>query len=120
MLCEFDEWKILVAIDLDQGEIGLGISADHFCGVDCAVVGRDLDGCSVIDHVVVGHRITVCSDEEAGAFASNGVVSPWRVRPELPAELLTKLVAELLKKFIQRRAGLNRDLLVVIVAVVLQ
>jgi hypothetical protein len=47
-------------------------------------------------------------------------VSPWRVRPELPAELLTKLVAELLKKFIQRRAGLNRDLLVVIVAVVLQ
>ena len=43
-----------------------------------------------------------------------------RMRTELPAELLTELVAELLEKFIERRAGLSRDLLLFIIALILR
>ena len=42
------------------------------------------------------------------------------MRPEPLAELLTELVAELTEKFVERRAGLNRDLLLPIIAVVVQ
>jgi hypothetical protein len=40
----------------------------------------------------------------------------WTMRPELPTELVT----ELLEKFVERRAGLNRDLSLFIVTIVLQ
>jgi hypothetical protein len=79
MLGEFHKWEVLVAVDLNQGEIGLGVRADHFCGVDCAIIGRDLDRCGVINHVIVGHRVAVCRDEEARAFAGNGTMSPRRL-----------------------------------------
>ena len=69
-----------------------------------------------VDHVVIGHCIAVRRDEEAGAFAGDGVMPLWSMRPELPTELVT----ELLEKFVKRRAGLNRDLSLFIVTVVLQ
>src|SRR6516164_10596937 len=72
----------------------------------------------MIDHVIVGHRIAVGRDEEAGAFAGNGVMSARRMRPELRAELLTELVAELPEEFVEWRAGLNRDLLLPIIALI--
>ena len=43
VLGEFHEGKVLVAVDLDQGEIGLGIGPNHLGRVDRAVVGRNLD-----------------------------------------------------------------------------
>ena len=39
LLGEFDERKVLLAVDLDQREIGLRIGADDLCGVDCRPSG---------------------------------------------------------------------------------
>jgi serine protease Do len=50
MFGEFHEGKVLVAIDLDEGEIGLGIGADHRGRIDRAVVGRYLDLVGAVDH----------------------------------------------------------------------
>jgi hypothetical protein len=47
-------------------------------------------------------------------------MSARRMGLELPAELLTELVAELLEKFVKRRVGLNRDFLLPIIAFVMQ
>ena len=39
---ELDVGKVVLAVDLDQREIGLRIGADHLGRVDRAIVGRDL------------------------------------------------------------------------------
>src|SRR6266404_2396973 len=79
---EVDVGEIAAAIDLDQGDIGARIGADHLGGVGLAVISRDLDGVGLIDHVVVGHRVAVSSDEEAGALPGHEAVArgAWFVR----------------------------------------
>ena len=39
---EIDEGEIVLAVDLDQREIGLLVGADHLRRVGLAVIGRDL------------------------------------------------------------------------------
>ena len=116
MIGEFHVGKIVLAVDLDQSEIGLRIGADHLGGVDCAVVGRHLHRVGVIDHVIVGHGIAVRRDEEAGAFADDGLIARRLAARRVLAELVAELIAELLEEFVKRRAGLRRNLLLVVIA----
>src|SRR3974390_926412 len=55
-------------IDLYQREIGTRIGADHFSLVRLAVNGGDLDVFGLVDHMVIGHRITIGRNKEAGAL----------------------------------------------------
>src|SRR5215467_11956273 len=72
---EVDVGEVAAALDLDQGDVGTRIGADHLGGVGLAVVSRDLDGVGLVDHVVVGHRIAISSDEEAGALPGHEAIA---------------------------------------------
>ena len=89
--------KILLALDLDQREVGLLVGADHLGGIDGAVVGGDLDGLGVVDHVVVGHGITVRRNEEARTFAGDDLVPLRHAVGNAEAEL---------PELLERRTGL--------------
>ena len=69
----------------------------------------------MIDDVVVGHRVAVRRDEEAGAFAGDGLMALRAVA--VLAGLVTELIAELLEELVERRARLCRNLLLIVVAV---
>ena len=58
----------MAPVDLDQGDIGLGIGPHHLGGVGFSVIGRNLERLGMINDVVVGHAVTVCRDKEAGAL----------------------------------------------------
>src|SRR5262249_31201768 len=49
--------------------------AVHLAVDGLAVVGRDLDGLGFVDDVVVGHRIAISSDEEAGALPGHEAIA---------------------------------------------
>src|SRR5262249_21400042 len=90
----------VAALDLNERKIALLVGADDLGGMGLAVVGRDRDGIGMVDHVIIGHRISVRADEEAGALADHGP----GLRPaelELLAELLVP--AELLEELLHRR-----------------
>ena len=61
-----------------------------------AVIGRDLDGLGMVDHVVVGHRIAVRRDKEARAFAGDHSMAPWHA-------FGMSLESELAKELVERR-----------------
>ena len=88
----------LVGVDLDEGEIGLRVGADHLGLVGRAVVGLDLHGLGMIDDVVIGHRVAVRRNEEAGAFAGDDLLG-------LRHAVRQAREAELLEEFLHRRAG---------------
>ncbi len=123
-LGELHEREVALAVDLDQRQIGFLIGADHLRRIDRAVVGRDLHRLGVIDHVVVGHRIAVGGDEEAGAFAGDGLMALRRLAalallPLAALTLTAELVAELLEELVHRRAGHHRNGVLVVVALLL-
>ena len=68
----------------------------------------------MIDDVIVGHRIAVGDDEEAGAFAGDGLMV-LRLALSAIAALMAELLAELLEELVERRTGLCRNLLLVVV-----
>src|SRR5215470_4942933 len=72
---EVDVGEVAAALDFDQGDVGTRIGADHLGGVGLAVVSRDLDGLGLVDHVVVGHRIAISSDEEARALPGHEAIA---------------------------------------------
>ena len=92
------------AIDLDQSQVALLVGAQDLGGVDFSVVGRDRDGLGMVDDVVIGDRVAVGGDEEAGAFTG------YRPALRLPVELapLAKVLAELLEELFHGGAGLQR------------
>ncbi len=73
-----DEREVVAAVDLDQRQVGARIGADDLGGVGLAVVGRDLDGLGLVDHVVVGHGVAVGGDEEARALAGDEAAAAAR------------------------------------------
>src|SRR5262245_10646731 len=90
----------VAALDLDERKVALLVGADDLGGMGFALVGPDRDGIGMVDHVIIGHRIPVRADEEAGALAHHGP----GLRPaelELPTELLA--AAELLEELLHRR-----------------
>jgi len=72
---EGHEWKTAGAIDLDQGNIGVLIRADHLCGKNTAVIGRNLDLVGRFDDMEVGHRVAVSRNEKAGALTGEDVAA---------------------------------------------
>ena len=54
-------------VDLEQGEIGGGVGADEGRLDGLTVREADLDRLGAVDHVEVGHDVTVLVDHEAGA-----------------------------------------------------
>ena len=113
---ELHEREVGLAVDLDQSEVGFGVGADHLRGVARTVIGRDLHRLGVIDDMVVGHRIAVGGDEEAGALAGDGLTrhAVAATRAAGAAELLTELLAELPKELVERRARHGRNVFLVV------
>ena len=104
------EREVRAALDLDQGEVGARIGADHLGGVGLAVVGRDLDLVGAVDDVVVGHGIAVGRDEEAGALARSRP-RPRADHPQARRQAIRS--AEAAEEALHRRARLERRILVV-------
>src|ERR1700726_1688147 len=102
--------EVRAALDLDQGEVGTRIGADHLGLVDLAVVGGHFDLVGAVDHVVVGDGIPVSGNEEAGTLAGHGVAAarsathPWRQ---------TVWSAEATEEALHRRARLEWRIIVV-------
>jgi len=64
----------LVELDLEHGQVGVGIGADHLAARVAAVVERDLDLVGALDHVVVGEDVTIGAHDHAAAQAHLGLV----------------------------------------------
>ena len=89
------EGELLARIDLDQRQIGFRIGADNLGRIGGAILGSNLDRFGMIDDMIVGYRITVRGDEEAGAHAGDSSMSERRRlrrlrQPKLPKELLQR------------------------------
>ena len=52
-----------------------GVGADHLGLVGLAVIGRHLDLVGAVDHVIVGDRVAIGGNEEAGTLAGHHAVS---------------------------------------------
>ena len=98
LIGELHVGEVLLAVDLDQREVGLLVGADHLGRIDRAVIGRDLDRFGMVDHVIVGHRIAVRRDEEARAFAGDDLM--------LALHAVGTAEAELPEELFERRTGL--------------
>ena len=75
LIGEIHMGEVGAALDLDQGDVGTRIGADHLRAIGLAVIGSDLDGFGLVDHVVVGYGIAVGRDEETGALSGDGPVA---------------------------------------------
>ena len=73
----------------------------------------------MIDHVIVGHRIAVGGDEEAGAFAGDGLMALRHLAALALAALAAELIAELAEELVHRRARHRRNGVLVVVALLL-
>src|SRR6516162_4495162 len=62
---QVDKGEIGTLVDLDEGEVGVRISADHLGSVDLSVLSRDLCAFGRVEHMRVCYGIAVCRDEEA-------------------------------------------------------
>src|SRR4029077_18508374 len=69
-LREFHEREI-VAIDLDQGEIGPRVALNHLCGISLAIIGGDLNFLGILHDVIICYGITVAGNEKARALAGD-------------------------------------------------
>jgi hypothetical protein len=74
MIGELHIRKVVLAIDLDQGDVGLRVGADHLRGIDGAIVGCNLSGFSVVDDVIVGHGIPIRRNEESRSHSGDDLM----------------------------------------------
>src|SRR5499427_3555480 len=85
---EFHERKV-VAVNLDQGQVGVWINADDLGRQVSPIVGDHLDGLGIVDHVIVGHRVAIGRNEEARALSGHVMPQLWHVsEAKLPEELV--------------------------------
>src|SRR5258706_670722 len=70
-LGKLGEREVRTALDLDQGQIGTRVGADHLRAIGLAVISRNFDLVGAIHHVVVGHGIAIRRDEEAGTLTGH-------------------------------------------------
>jgi hypothetical protein len=94
----------VAAFNLDQRQVRFRVGANDLGRVGLSIIGRDLNLVGLVDHVVVGYRVTICRDEEAGALAGHHAAP---LRP--PAA--RQLVAELTEEAVERRARRERQIL---------
>ncbi len=86
----------MVAVDLDHGDVGLGVGSDHL-GLEAALVlERHRDVLGVGDHVVVGEHVALAVDDEARARGRHDArVVAGQVTEEATEELVSLRVAAL-------------------------
>jgi len=77
------EREIVAGVDLDQRQVAARIGAHDPGCVRLAIIRRYLDTLGAIDHVIVGHRISISRDEEARSLCGG----------ELPELLVAKTIA---------------------------
>ena len=90
----------VVAVDLEHGDVGLGIGAHHLGLEGALVVEGDGDGLGVGDHVVVGQDVAVAVDDEARAGRGHD-----------PRPLRRRLAEEAAHEVVLRGQGRRRHLL---------
>ncbi len=56
-------------VDLDDGQVGIGVAGDELGGAVAAVAQGDLDLADAVDHVMVGHHVAPGVDDHAGPHA---------------------------------------------------
>jgi hypothetical protein len=56
-----------VQLDLEHGQIGVGVGADHLRAGAAAVIELHLDRVGALDHMVVGQDVAVGADDHAAA-----------------------------------------------------
>jgi antitoxin (DNA-binding transcriptional repressor) of toxin-antitoxin stability system len=57
------------SFDLDDRDVGVGVAADHLGAELTPVEEAHQQLAGVLDHVIVGHDVTIARDDEAGALA---------------------------------------------------
>src|SRR5690606_9456716 len=63
-----DKWE-LARVHLDDGNVGLGVGADHF-GLQFATVGQgNVDTVGSLDDVIIGEDVAVAGDDHTGSEA---------------------------------------------------
>ena len=93
----------VVAVDLDQSEVGALIGADDLGRIGLAVVSRDLNVLGVLHDVIVGDGVAVGGDEETGTLARDELVA---------ATLAVVGHAKPLEETLERRAGWERQFVI--------
>ncbi len=100
-VAEADIRQRLIRVDLEDGEIGLGVAADHLGPILGFILQDHLDFFGVADHVIVGHDITPRINDEpgsegnplrlvAGDLREQMLLAVWRLLFEEPAHELAE------------------------------
>src|SRR5664279_5206110 len=110
------EREARAAVDLDQRNVAARVGADHLRAVGLAVIGRDFNLVGAIDHVIVGDRITVGGNEEAGALTGH---APMSARAAAQTRRQAIRSAEAAEEALHRGARLERRIIVFIGAIIL-
>ena len=112
LLREFHVWELLRSLDLEQGHIGARIGPDQGRGKFIAVLERHRNVLGVLNHVVVGDKVSVRRNKEARALR-HGRMRVWH-----PVALAGLALAELLEEVVEGvvlgQIGQSRDLRVVV------
>src|SRR5262249_53100510 len=101
---EVDVGELVGAVDLEHGEVGLGVGADQL-GIELpAVIGHDREGLAAVDDVVVGDEVAVLGDEEAGALRNGArlLLAVAAAHVELAAIAVAIIAAEVLEELLER------------------
>src|SRR6266478_5030217 len=112
------EREVRTAVDLDQGDIGPRVGADHLRGIGLALVSRNFDLVGAIHHVVVGHGIAIGRDEETGTLTGHHAAAT-AAGSTAQARRQAIRSAEAAEEALHRRARLERRILLAVRAIVL-
>ena len=96
----------VVGVDLQHGDIGLRIRAQHLGAEFAAVVELDGHFARIAHHVGVGHDDAVGADDEAGTEAVRGHVAPAALAALRPLEAAEELEEGIVAEVVV--AGLGR------------
>ena len=94
MVRKSDIGKVRLPIDLNQGQIGLRVSANDLPRIGGAIVAFDLNCLGMINHMKVGHCISIRRNEEARSSTGNNFMAPeYSVVGHVPeAKLLEEII----------------------------
>src|SRR5439155_7685861 len=67
--------KVLAPVDLEHGEIALGIGSNHSCDIDVIVIGTNFGRLAYLDDMIVRDRITVSRDEKSRPLGGHETVA---------------------------------------------
>ncbi len=94
-VAERDRRQRLLRLDLEQGEVGLGVATGELGLEAGAVMERDHDLVGLVDHVVVGDDVTLRVDHEARTGRVHLARRAFAAAGHLPAEEALEELAHL-------------------------